>query len=706
MKNNFPSLLLSVALLLTAIVLVWFGWYTYNTYNESYEKKLYDIRIEAIRGEIIHYDEILTMSARMAAAKGDLRWEKRYKKFKSFLDEAIQRAINLAGEEYSREASVLTDIAHRKLVDMEYQAFDLIHQGRLDEANAILYDEAYLLQKKLYRVGMARFPITRFTNLRLVELQGIILHLDEVLTMSARMAAITGDVKWETQYHQSVLLLDDAIKESIILSPNVRGGNAAKQTEQANQKLVEMELKAFDLIHQGRPDEAHDILFSQSYEEQKRRYTSGMEQFIAELNKMSESITRSEYQKVIWNVSAAFFAIALLLIGWLYVMRTLKVWHDEQKLVEEALLASEERYRSISMSSTVAMIISVNQSGIIISWNTAAENIFGYSEAEILGHPLLEIIPERYRTAHVEGFQRASKTEEYRLIGKTVELHGLKKSGKEFPIELSLSTWKQGGTKYFSAIIHDITDRKHADEQLTYQACHDALTGLVNRREFERRTERLLSTVLQDQSEHALCFMDLDQFKVVNDTCGHVAGDEMLRQISAVLKRSVRHRDTLARLGGDEFGVLMEHCSLNDAHRVATTLLSAINDYQFAWEEHSFKVGVSMGLVPITDLTANLTELLKQADAACYVAKDKGRNRIHVHHADDSELWLSVMVRCNGWNDSIKPWKTTGSVSTPKSLYRSIVVPINIMNCYSEWSMRKGISFHRALFCLLLSAMT
>jgi len=184
----------------------------------------------------------------------------------------------------------------------------------------------------------------------------------------------------------------------------------------------------------------------------------------------------------------------------------------------------------------------------------------------------------------------------------------------------------------------DITSRKKADAQITFQASHDALTGLVNRFEFERRTERLLSTVLQGDSEHALCYMDLDRFKVVNDTCGHVAGDEMLRQLSAVLQETVRDRDTLARLGGDEFGVLMEHCSLDDAYRVATTLQKTIQNYQFVWEGRSFKVGVSMGLVAITKMTTNLTELLRVADAACYVAKDKGRNRIHVSHAEDSEI--------------------------------------------------------------------
>jgi diguanylate cyclase (GGDEF)-like protein len=182
--------------------------------------------------------------------------------------------------------------------------------------------------------------------------------------------------------------------------------------------------------------------------------------------------------------------------------------------------------------------------------------------------------------------------------------------------------------------------RKQSEAQLTFNASHDALTGLVNRREFERRTERLLSTVKQDKDEHALCFMDLDQFKVINDTSGHVAGDEMLRQVSSALQSVVRKRDTLARLGGDEFGVLMEHCALDDAHRVATSLQKAIQDYQFVWEEHVFKVGVSIGLVPITESTNSLSLLLRDADAACYVAKDKGRNRIHVYQPDDLETNL------------------------------------------------------------------
>ena len=179
--------------------------------------------------------------------------------------------------------------------------------------------------------------------------------------------------------------------------------------------------------------------------------------------------------------------------------------------------------------------------------------------------------------------------------------------------------------------------RKQSKEQLTYHASHDALTSLVNRREFERRTERLLEDN-SDVREHALCFMDLDQFKVVNDSCGHSAGDELLRQLTTVLKTVVRKRDTLARLGGDEFAVLMEHCSLEQARRLTDAIQTAISDYIFSWDKRNFKVGISIGLVEINKETSNLNELMKDADAACYMAKELGRNRTHVYHPEDQDL--------------------------------------------------------------------
>jgi len=185
-----------------------------------------------------------------------------------------------------------------------------------------------------------------------------------------------------------------------------------------------------------------------------------------------------------------------------------------------------------------------------------------------------------------------------------------------------------------------VEEVSRSDAQFRYQASHDALTGLINRHEFERRVKHLVSTTHKYKRENALCFMDLDQFKVVNDTCGHIAGDELLRQLGEVLQNAVRHSDTLARLGGDEFGILMEHCTLAQAQRAVSAIQKTIQDFQFSWEGQSFRIGVSIGLVAISEATPSITELLKQADAACYMAKDLGRNRIHVYNPDDTQMVL------------------------------------------------------------------
>lgn len=175
----------------------------------------------------------------------------------------------------------------------------------------------------------------------------------------------------------------------------------------------------------------------------------------------------------------------------------------------------------------------------------------------------------------------------------------------------------------------------NATAQITYQASHDVLTGLINRREFENRLQRALLSAQQHGKVHSLFFIDLDQFKIVNDTCGHNAGDELLRQIAYQLRQKIRERDTLARIGGDEFTVLLENCHLDDAVEVAQQLREAVQNFRFAWQEKFFAIGASIGVVMITPTSESAAVLLSQADAACYTAKDLGRNRIYVFNEDD-----------------------------------------------------------------------
>lgn len=177
-----------------------------------------------------------------------------------------------------------------------------------------------------------------------------------------------------------------------------------------------------------------------------------------------------------------------------------------------------------------------------------------------------------------------------------------------------------------------------ATARLVYQASHDALTGLINRREFEQRLERARMSALEQGREHALCYMDLDQFKVINDSCGHAAGDELLRQIALLLKGKLRERDTLARLGGDEFALLLENCSIDDALEVADGFRSEVQRFRFKWGDRIFAVGMSVGMVAINADSGTAASLMSAADAACYVAKDRGRNQIHLYESRDSDL--------------------------------------------------------------------
>ena len=179
-------------------------------------------------------------------------------------------------------------------------------------------------------------------------------------------------------------------------------------------------------------------------------------------------------------------------------------------------------------------------------------------------------------------------------------------------------------------VARDITQARLIARQLSHQATHDALTGLVNRGEFERRLARALAGAAAEHSQHAVCFLDLDGFKRINDACGHLAGDELLKQLSDVMRERMRARDTLARLGGDEFGLLLEHCGLPRAQRIADAIRHAIGADRFTFGAETYAVGVSIGIVPVRPGVHRPGDVLKAADAACYRAKRSGGHRVQV----------------------------------------------------------------------------
>jgi diguanylate cyclase (GGDEF)-like protein len=221
-------------------------------------------------------------------------------------------------------------------------------------------------------------------------------------------------------------------------------------------------------------------------------------------------------------------------------------------------------------------------------------------------------------------------------IGEAVAVAAMKSGAHDYIMKDNLS-------RLVPAVERELREAQNRQQHLAAQktiehlAYHDVLTGLYNRAEFERRLEQALKQATA-HNQYALFYLDLDQFKIINDTCGHIAGDEMLRQVTALLKEPVRDSDILARLGGDEFGVLLEHCSLSHAEEVAGRMLQLIQEFRFSWQDKVFSIGVSIGLVMLDNPNQTHTELMRAADMACYAAKDNGRGRIHIYRPDDAEL--------------------------------------------------------------------
>ena len=339
----------------------------------------------------------------------------------------------------------------------------------------------------------------------------------------------------------------------------------------------------------------------------------------------------------------------------------------ERLEVEKALRDSEEKFRLISNTSPVALTIHRMVDGKILFMNAMAETLFDVKSNHMEKHTFSTLFNQS-KSGHKFLEKVASRTQIFghELLLKVHE-------NKPVWISINANTITLQGEQVVCCAIQDISEAHELSTQLSYQATFDSLTGLVNRREFEVRLQRVIRTAEEEQTENAMCFLDLDQFKIINDTCGHVAGDELLRQVSHVLQNNIRKRDTLARLGGDEFAVLLETCSLEQAMRVADSIRDSIRNYLFVWENNSFNIGVSIGLVPINYENESITEVLKRADAACYEAKEKGRNRVHVYHPGDEEIssrhgemqWVARITsaleqnRLQLWAQKIIPIKET-----------------------------------------------
>jgi len=308
----------------------------------------------------------------------------------------------------------------------------------------------------------------------------------------------------------------------------------------------------------------------------------------------------------------------------------------------EVSLSRSKRQAQYTLESISEGVVTTDNEGRIDYMNQAAESMIGATRDDASGHKtgeLFTLIDEADRRALGDAVERCLSIRRRVSMGRRALL--VSRDGKhEHSVELTASPIKGPGSSISGTVvvIHDVSEIRGITRQMSYQAAHDALTGLINRREFERRLEEALDTSHTEEAVHILFYMDLDRFKAVNDSCGHTAGDSMLREVASLIKDQVRDSDFVARLGGDEFGTLLIGCPLEKAQQIATDICSAVADYRFVWQDKIFNIGISIGIVEITHHSGSLQDVINAADSACYVAKQRGRGQVHIYSARDEAI--------------------------------------------------------------------
>jgi diguanylate cyclase (GGDEF)-like protein/PAS domain S-box-containing protein len=304
-------------------------------------------------------------------------------------------------------------------------------------------------------------------------------------------------------------------------------------------------------------------------------------------------------------------------------------------------LAEQHELLRVTLQSIGDAVITTDAQSQVTWLNPAAERMTGWLSSEALGRPLTQVFHiVNEETRHPTENPVATCLAHGKIVGLANDTVLISRNGDEFGIEDSAAPIRNASGDVLGVVLvfHDVTEQRRLSGEMSYRATHDALTGLVNRAEFETRLRRTLDKAHADRSEHAMLYIDLDQFKLVNDACGHSVGDQLLQQVAKLLREAVRARDTLARLGGDEFAVILEHCMSDQAQRVAQQICDRMEEFRFVHEDRRFRIGTSIGLVPVDRRWANTAAAMQAADTSCYAAKEAGRNRVHAWFDTDQAM--------------------------------------------------------------------
>ncbi|MEO6824634.1 MAG: diguanylate cyclase [Nitrosospira sp.] len=452
---------------------------------------------------------------------------------------------------------------------------------------------------------------------------------------SQRGYILTGRSPYLEPYNSAVIAIPRLIEQfkSLAISERTDQYERVQALEPLIlEKLAELR-STVELRQAGKRTEAEKILESDRgkllMDEIRGDFSTIEHVADARIQEFTTATSESSRRLMLVGVFGSSLLFIFLVISVILICRSMTL---RDALYRE--LDADKELLVTTLNSIDDAVITTDIAGKVTYLNPAGENMTGWSMMEARALPLAEV----FQIVNSQTNEAIPSPVALILQGKEdagLALHTvlIQRSGAVSPIEHSAAPIRNRHGDLIGTVLifHDVTHALEIAKQMTHEAAHDALTGLVNRREFERRLDYALQTARQDKKEYTLLFIDLDHFKSVNDMCGHQGGDELLRQLTSMLQARLRRNDTLARLGGDEFGVLLESCPAEPALRVAEQLRKAVHEFAFLWNDRVFQVSLSIGLATFSAGNEVLADIIRMADTACYLAKNNGRNRVEVY---------------------------------------------------------------------------
>ena len=492
---------------------------------------------------------------------------------------------------------------HIKKIERQLHQIVNVHNEKLDIANHMRW-AARERTLSLHRIILLKDPFERDEEWMYFNKQGAFFARERTRLMAMEMSAE---------------------EEKILQMQGSYTGPTVKTQNQVAQLALADKLEAANtlLYEQAHPNQAK-VLY------ELKKFYDFQEEYINKAGVEAEKSLYDSKQTIFVLGSMALllsFAIAVFIIK--------RINRYQQNLYREKVLAQ------ITLHSIADGVITTSNNGTIEYLNPGAEKMTEWRSEDAAGRLLTEVFNIRNESDHCRSPNPLQRTiQQKQVISSGGNIYLLSASDKQLAIEYTAAPILDIRDKLIGTIMvfHDVSEMRTLSQKLSFQASHDALTGLMNRRAFESSLKSMLDCSKETGDQHVLGFMDLDRFKIVNDSAGHAAGDELLKQLSTLLQNIIRDSDVIARLGGDEFAFILSNCPMDRACELSEKIKDTIRQNRFAWDNRSYEVGASIGLVPISNKSASLYNLLSLADSACYMAKNQGRNRVYVYSEKDQIL--------------------------------------------------------------------